>query len=206
MVRHGDPSVPTRSPAVGDSADAALAQPSTEAIDVGQLLVELIHVVYATRDVDASQVLTAHGDEARQRPPVSPHAIRAAMHLGRSGTRTIGELAAGLGISLGWASRVVSELEAAGMAVRTPDRTDRRIVHVALTASATEIVERAYLWRTEAIDRALAPLDGAGRAAVRTFLMHAVAELPRGRRPRPDATADDHPGAEPPPTGKSLLG
>ncbi len=206
MVRHADPPSPSASPTVDGSADVAATQPSTDAIDVSQLLVELIHVVYATRDVDASEVLTAHGDEARQRTPVSPHAIRAAMHLGRSGTRTIGELAGGLGISLGWASRVVSELEASGMAVRTPDRTDRRIVHVALTASATEIVERAYLWRTEAIDRALASLDGAGRAAVRTFLMHAVDELPRASRPRPGSAAEDLPAAQPQPTKANLPG
>ena len=204
MVRHVDPQAPSRSPTVDGSADAAVAQPSTDAIDVGQLLVELIHVVYATRDVDASEVLTVHGDEARQRTPVSPHAIRAAMHLGRSGTRTIGELAGGLGISLGWASRVVSELEASGMAVRTPDRTDRRIVHVALTASATEIVERAYLWRAEAIDRALAPLDAAGRVAVRSFLMQAIDELPRASRPRPGSAAERPWVAQPQPT-KAIL-
>ena len=176
--------------------------PSDDAIDVGRLLVELIHVVYATRDVDpgtepdapAGQPdvhgaeLDVHGVEssphrghARSRPPVSAHAIRAAMHIGRHGTRTIGELAEGLGISIGWASRVVSELEASAMVVREPDQTDRRIVHVSLAPEASAIVERAYLWRAAAIDRALAPLDPAGRAAVRTFLRRAVDELPRSR-------------------------
>jgi DNA-binding MarR family transcriptional regulator len=183
--------------------------PSDDAVDVGQLLVELIHVVYATRDVDPGAERDDHdaaserqagrpdasggesdahgaapgqdGDEPRSLRPVSAHAIRAAMHVGRHGSRTIGELADGLGISLGWASRVVSELEASGMVVRTPDPGDRRIVHVSLTPGATEIVERAYRWRAEAIDRALAPLDPAGRAAVRTFLRHAVEELPRVR-------------------------
>lgn len=183
--------------------------PSDDAIDVGRLLVELIHVVYATRDVDPGTEPDGHGTEPdgqsaepgphggepdvhgvesaphqgqpRSRPPVSAHAIRAAMHIGRHGTRTIGELAEGLGISLGWASRVVSELEASAMVVRTPDRADRRIVHVSLTPKAGAIVERAYLWRAEAIERALAPLDPAGRAAVRLFLRHAVDELPRAR-------------------------
>jgi DNA-binding MarR family transcriptional regulator len=171
----------------------ASARPSDDAIDVGRLLVELIHVVYATRDVDAAGSPPTHGDEPGPRPPVSAHAIRAAMHLGRSGTRTIGELAEGLGISVGWASRVVSELEASGMVVRTPDRTDRRIVRVSLSAKATAIVERAYLWRAEAIDRALAPLDPAGRAAVRTFLRQAVDELPRARPGRPGTVLEDDP-------------
>jgi DNA-binding MarR family transcriptional regulator len=183
--------------------------PSDDAIEVGRLLVELIHVVYATRDVDPGTEPDApggrpdghgaepdpHGAEPdmhgverephrgapRSRPPVSAHAIRAAMHIGHHGTRTIGELAEGLGISIGWASRVVSELEASAMVVRTPDRVDRRIVHVSLTPEASAVVERAYLWRAEAIERALASLDPAGRAAVRTFLRHAVDELPRAR-------------------------
>jgi len=155
--------------------------PSDDAIDVGRLLVELIHVVYATRDVDPGAEPGPHGGAPRSRPPVSAHAIRAAMHIGHHGTRTIGELAEGLGISIGWASRVVSELEASAMVVRTPDRVDRRIVHVSLTPEASAVVERAYLWRAEAIERALASLDPAGRAAVRTFLRHAVDELPRAR-------------------------
>jgi DNA-binding MarR family transcriptional regulator len=171
------------------------AAPSDDAIEVGRLLVELIHVVYATRDVDPGTEPDApggrpdghgaepdpHGGVPRSRPPVSAHAIRAATHIGHHGTRTIGELAEGLGISIGWASRVVSELEASAMVVRTPDRADRRIVHVALTPEASAIVERAYRWRAEAIERALASLDPAGRAAVRTFLRRAVDELPRAR-------------------------
>lgn len=180
MGTQSDRSTP-RAPAAEWPTDDTDGQPSEDAIDVGQLLVELIHVVYATRDVDASGESNTHGDEPRSRPSVSAHAIRAAMHIGRSGTRTIGELAEGLGISIGWASRVVSELEASGMVVRTPDRADRRIVRVSLSPKATDVVERAYLWRAEAIDRALAPLDPAGRAAVRTFLRHAVEELPRAR-------------------------
>jgi DNA-binding MarR family transcriptional regulator len=179
----------------GDMPSDDGATPSDDAIDVGRLLVELIHVVYATRDDDPGTEPDAHGGKSdphgvelnphggapRLRPPVSAHAIRAAMHIGRHGTRTIGELAEGLGISVGWASRVVSELEASAMVVRAPDRADRRIVHVSLTPEASAVVERAYLWRAEAIERALAPLDPAGRAAVRTFLRHAVDELPRAR-------------------------
>ncbi len=170
------PTTPPTTPATSTTPP-----PSDDAIDVGHLLVELMHVVHATRDADAGVESTAHGTAPGSPASVSPHAIRAAMHLGRTGTRTIGQVAEGLGISIGWASRVISELDASGMVVRTPDRTDRRIVHVSLTPEATAIVGRAYLWRAEAIDRALAALDPAGRAAVRTFLRHAVDELPRGR-------------------------
>lgn len=173
---------PTPPASAGDrGTDGRAGQPSDDAIVVGQLLVELIHVVYATRDVDVTGETRTHRGEPLARPAVSAHAIRAAMHIGRHGSRTIGEIADGLGISIGWASRVVSELEASGMVVRTPDPGDRRVVRVSLSEKATDVVERAYLWRADAIDRALAPLDPAGRAAVRTFLRHAVDELPHAR-------------------------
>jgi DNA-binding MarR family transcriptional regulator len=180
MPNPGDQPTPP-APAGDPATDGRAEQPSDDAIDVGQLLVELIHVVYATRDTDASGETSTHGGEPLTRPAVSAHAIRAAMHIGRHGSRTIGEIADGIGISIGWASRVVSELEASGMVVRGSDPGDRRVFRISLSEEATDVVERAYLWRAEAIDRALAPLDAAGRAAVRTFLRHAVEELPRAR-------------------------
>ncbi len=153
---------------------AAADRVSDEALEISQLVVELVHVAYATRHVDAETApAAARGDPQS----ASAHAIRAAIHVYQHGGRTIGEIATGLGISLGWAGRVVRELEASGMVNRAPDPTDRRIVHVALTARALEMVRRAYLWRAEAIERALATLDASGRAAVDRFLRLAVEEL-----------------------------
>ena len=180
MRNPGDQPTPP-APARDRATDGRTQQPSDDASDVSQLLVELIHVVYATRDMDAAEETSTHGGEPLPHPAVSAHAIRAAMHIGRHGSRTVGEIADGLGISIGWASRVVSELEASGMVVRTSDPGDRRVVRVSLSEEATDVVEHAYRWRAEAIDRALAPLDPAGRAAVRTFLRRAVDELPHAR-------------------------
>ena len=108
---------------------------------------------------------------------MSPHAVRAAIHLYQHGQRTIGELAAGLGISMGWASRVVSELEAAGMVSREQDPHDRRIVRTSIAESAKPMIEQAYRWRGEAIERALAGLDKRERAAVRQFLLQGIREF-----------------------------
>jgi len=54
----------------------------------------------------------------------------------------VGQLASGLGISYGWASRVVEELEAAHYLVRERDTDDRRVVRVRLNPDAVDEVER----------------------------------------------------------------
>jgi DNA-binding MarR family transcriptional regulator len=159
-------------------------RPSDDALEVGKLVIELVHVAYATRDADASRGSSASGHDRPSPDPDSPHAIRAAIHVYQHGERTVGEIADGLGISLGWASRVVTELESAGMVRRTTDPSDRRIVRIKLTPRAMDMVEGAYRWRADAIDRALARLDAPGRAAVRTFLRAAVDELDRAGRER----------------------
>lgn len=157
---------------------------SEDALETSKLVVELVHAALATRDADAPAA-RGHASTTRQ---ISPHAVRATIHVYQHGERTIGELASGLGISLGWASRVVSELEGAGMVRRTSDPSDRRVVRVSLAPEAHAIVEGAYRWRGDAIERALSGLDADGRAAVRTFLRRAVDELTSG----PTAVARAH--------------
>lgn len=185
-------------------SSAEISQPGGEELDdalaVGMLLIELIYVVYASREPDhgadpgvgttaPGDPSAAAGDSAGARPPVSPHAIRAAMFLWQRGPCTIGELAEGLAISMGWASRVVSELESSGMVVRSADPTDRRIVRVSLSPQARSVVQRAHLWRAVAIDRALDGLDDEARATVRTFLARAIDELSRAHRERRSGSA-----------------
>ncbi len=91
----------------------------------------------------------------------------------------MGELASALGMSAGWATRVVDELVSTGFAERITDPHDRRVVHVRLAAAARDVAEGAYRWQAEAIERALAGLDPAGRQAVRVFLARAIDELSR---------------------------
>ena len=157
---------------------------SDETLETSKLLLELIHAGYATRGADIARS-SSPGDHAVDgRPPASPHAIRAAIHVYQHGQRTIGELADGLGISYGWASRVVSELEASRLVRRSTDPADRRLVHVTLTPEAMAMVEGAYRWRGDAVARALETLDEAGRLAVRTFLRSVIDELAEAGRGR----------------------
>ncbi len=159
---------------------------SDEALETSKLLLELIHAAYATRRADVATGSSRSAGEPDAHPAASPspHAIRAAIHVHQHGQPTIGELAAGLGISYGWASRVVSELEASGLVRRTTDPADRRLVHVTLTPAAMAMVEGAYRWRGDAVARALATLDGPGRRAVRGFLRKVIDELAEAGRAR----------------------
>jgi DNA-binding MarR family transcriptional regulator len=151
---------------------------SADALEASRLVLELIHAAYPSRE-PASPHTSVPGHVVDGQP-LSRGAIRASIHLyQRSGT-TMGELAAALGMSNGWASRVVEELVRAGLAERSTDPMDRRVVHVALTAAASDFVASAYRWRGEAVERALEGLDEDGRRAVIRFLARAVEELQPG--------------------------
>jgi DNA-binding MarR family transcriptional regulator len=155
---------------------------SDDALETSKLVVELVHAALATRDGDAPGARGRTDTSWR----ISPHAVRATIHIYQHGERTIGELASGLGVSLGWASRVVSELDEAGLVTRSADPGDRRVVRVSLAPEALTIVEDAYRWRGDAIEHALAGLDADGRAAVRTFLRQAIDQLRVGPKVHED--------------------
>lgn len=153
------------------------SQLSADALETSQLVVEFLHVLHAAQGPTAAR--QARDAAGHDRAAMSPHAVRAAIHLYQHGQRTISELAAGLGVSMGWASRVVRELEEADLVVRSQDPEDRRVVRVSMSTSAMPMVESAYRWRGEAIERALQGLDAKGRAAVATFLRQAIEEFSR---------------------------
>ncbi len=111
---------------------------------------------------------------------MSGHAVRAAIHVLQHGERTIGQLAAGLGISYGWASRVVDELEAAHYVIRERDLYDHRIVRIRLDPAAVQVVEQAYRWREGDVREALRPLSDQERDAVRVFLRTVTDRLRKG--------------------------
>ena len=156
-------------------------RPSDAALETSRLLVEFLHAAYATRHMEADQA----GNDAAALPArgqgsgdVSDHAVRAAIHVYQHGERTVGQLASGLGISYGWASRVVEELESTGYLIRERDTDDRRIVRVRLNPDKLGEVERAYEWRGRAVEAALEPLSESEQVAVRLFLRR-VTELLR---------------------------
>jgi DNA-binding MarR family transcriptional regulator len=160
---------------IGNGADPAVDPALDSAVETSRLLLELLHVAYANRGAGAGA--TREGPGGHGGSSTSTHAMRAAIHVHQHGTRTIGELAAGLGISYGWASRIVAELEASGMVRRSDDPHDRRVVNVSLTDEATQTLADVYRWRRDAVARALGPLDAAGRDAVTVFLRRITDEL-----------------------------
>jgi DNA-binding MarR family transcriptional regulator len=114
------------------------------------------------------------GDPRTQAGPIASHVIRAAIHIYGNGPQTIGQLATGIGVSQGWASRVVDEMERAGYVERQRDEADRRIVRVSLVPAAVERVERVYRWRGDAVEAALEGMGVDDRAVVIAFLRRFV--------------------------------
>ena len=180
-----------------NAAPEALDPFDREVLETSRLVLELIHAGYP-----ASEAAHAGSEsDSPHRPDggrVSRQAIRAAIVLYQHDGMTMGELASVVGMSNGWASRVVDELVSAGLAERTPDPRDRRVVHVRLVAASLGMVEAAYRWRGEAMARALSWVDADGRRAVRTFLARAIDELAAADRPRTaEPGAADSPVAQP---------
>jgi DNA-binding MarR family transcriptional regulator len=163
---------------------------SDDTLETSRLLVEFLHAAYAVRrgsgDGSHPETLPDRGVASDGTPaqPMSEHAVRAAIHVYQHGDRTVGQIASGLGISYGWASRVVEELEAAHYVVRSRDAGDRRVVHVSLDDAARASVERAYRWHGESVKDALGPLSRTEQAAVRLFLRRLTHLLNQGRPDR----------------------
>lgn len=151
-----------------------------EVVEISGLLAELIRTGEALGGSEAARAgavaeatavaEAAAAAEATAVARVSPHMIRAAVFIHENGPQTIGQLAAGVGISQGWASRIVDDLERAGYVERERDLADRRVVRVGLTAKAADRVGRAARWRGDAVEAALADMGPAEKAAVATFL------------------------------------
>jgi DNA-binding MarR family transcriptional regulator len=157
------------------SAFADGARPD-EVRATARLLVDVVHAVatpQAGAETARGAVHGAGGD--RWRP--SPQAVRAAVSIYEHDRLTIGGLASAIGVSVGWASRIVEELEERAYVVRDRDPEDRRVVWVHLSPGAIADVEGAYRWRDDAVARALDGMGPDERRAVRAFLGALVGEL-----------------------------
>jgi DNA-binding MarR family transcriptional regulator len=184
-----DPVASRSSAPGGELPDIAQMGVGRAALEISKLLVEVLQVGHVGRrggpdagtpadggpgfeaSAPASGVPGGHGG------PLSSHVIRAAIHIYGNGPQTIGQLAAGLGVSQGWASRVVDEMERAGYVARERDPGDRRVVRVSLVPAAVERVEKAYRWRGDAVEAALEGMSPEERAAVAAFLRRFVDEV-----------------------------
>lgn len=150
--------------------------PADEVRGTARLLVDIVHAMAAPAPGAERRSGSLHG-AGGQGVRLSPQAIRAAVSIYEHGRLSVGGLASGIGVSVGWASRIVEELEASSYVVRERDPDDRRVVWVRLSPDAIADVEGAYRWRDDAVERALRGLEPTERAAVRTFLASLVDEL-----------------------------
>lgn len=174
LVRVNAQTARRRGPGDTDPGPASISR--DEAFETSRLVVELLHAAHASRRTGEAPSSEPPGTGARRAPP-SDHAIRAAIYLYQHGERTVGQMASGLGISRGWASRVAEELVERGHAARQGDPGDRRVVRLRLTDRSLAEIERAYRWRGDVVAAALAEHGPAERAAIRRFLRQVASGL-----------------------------
>ncbi len=82
------------------------------------------------------------------------------------GQCTVGEIAAGLGVSLSTASELLDQLVTSGYVARGTNPADRRQVHVWLTASGKTITDEIYQRRVALVRAALHQVPPAERPIV----------------------------------------
>lgn len=87
-------------------------------------------------------VVTRLGRRLRRhvQSPLTPSQTAALSSLERLGPLTLGELSQVEGVRPPTMTKIVAALEEEGMVVRRPDERDRRVVHVAATASGTRLL------------------------------------------------------------------
>ena len=173
-----------KGPAGAPGAADGAGSPAADALEISRLLVDVLQLGHMGRGgAPHAGGVTAPipgALEAAANPrsgpggPLTSHVIRAAIHVYDNGPQTISQLAVGMGISQGWASRVVDEMERAGYLQRERDPDDRRVVRVRLVPAAVERVEMVYRWRGDSVEAALEGMSAAERAAVTAFLRRFV--------------------------------
>ena len=107
--------------------------------------------------------------------------IKAMWHVYAHGQRTMGEIAAGIGVSLPAASEVVDRLVDAGLAVRGSNPADRRQVLVGLTPEAEALATEMRRLRRGQIRAAMYRLP----PAERPVFVHALEALVEALREEP---------------------
>ena len=96
---------------------------------------------------------------------VSPAQLSALSVL-MGGTKTLGELAAAEQVRPPTMSRLVKEMERAGVARRSSDTRDGRVVRVRATAKGLRALSRGRAMRVETLDRLVRALAPAERATL----------------------------------------
>jgi DNA-binding MarR family transcriptional regulator len=108
---------------------------------------------------------------------VTVHQIEALHHLMACGGMTMNELAQAQHIALSSATALADRLLRQGLAQRTSDPGDRRVVRLLPTDAASELVQRFSQAKRRTALRALAALDD-GEAATLLALLAKIADAP----------------------------
>jgi DNA-binding MarR family transcriptional regulator len=97
---------------------------------------------------------------------ISPPQASALSVLVFAGPRTLMALAAAEGVTAPTMSRLVAQMERDGLATKTVDATDRRVVRIAATARGRALLEAGRARRLETLIRDIAGLSRSERAAL----------------------------------------
>lgn len=184
----GDPkrklqSAPDKGMQKGSEHSGASAMPASEpnrANDAAAQRNESWEIVGLLMDVfvaDAAAIRTNPQPDVHTE--LSPKLVRALLYLVQHGgtQMTVGSLADGLGVSLGWASRVADQLVSMGLLNRIRDLRDRRIVQLRLSERAKQVGDRLWAAREGAVTASLSEISVSERQAIVRFLRRFVAEL-----------------------------
>jgi DNA-binding MarR family transcriptional regulator len=122
----------------------------------------------------------AGGDRGLAAAPLTYRQMDVVLHLRARGRQTMGELAAGLGVSKASATEMIERLVEKGLVRRATSPGDRRVVAVELSGSARRRVDRSIAqWRTHAT-AALARFPDLDPSRVVAFLASLTGELAAG--------------------------
>ena len=97
---------------------------------------------------------------------VSPTQLAALATIDRQGSVTLGELAALEQVQPPTITAAVGRMEERGLVVRVPDRTDRRVARVEITAEGRRLLEQSRSRKTAYLERRLASLTADERATL----------------------------------------
>jgi len=98
--------------------------------------------------------------------PISVGEIRLVIHLAEYGSQTMGQIAAGMGITTPSATALVDRVVSHHLAERRRDPRDRRVVRVQLTPVAQKLADRVLAeWRRR-VQEVLAEMTPAEQAAL----------------------------------------
>lgn len=129
-----------------------------------------------TSDVDAAllaadvMMRVAARSVAEVEDIVTSPQLRVLVLIATHGPRTLGNVAAELGVHASNATRTCEKLVRAGLIHRAEDPADRRFVRVALTSTGSDLVQRVIGHRRAALSEVLATMQPEERtAAVASF-------------------------------------